>query len=382
MPAPVSKDAEHPAGWLPLELAAPMNQRTFWIASFLSATVHGACLALIWVAQHLSPVSAPMILLPFGDSDVKGMSVSALSVDPGSLVQATEDRPGGEVIRGPIHRTPAPMAMPEAAQPPGPKALAAPISSADAVELAKSTPHTEVPANDEPAEIPELPTPTPTPPRTEQAPPEEPPPSLQSTLQPALAARAAADAARGLTAPNGLGTNPKEAPGVGTAAGQQGSSRMATRAPSAGGRVGYTNGVSLVSYPRPYYPPEARSAGMQGTVPVWLKVSTEGKVVEAWVDQSCGYAILDDAAVRFAYTVRLQPAPGSDSRRRRGQAAGRRSLGRLSCQSNQLAGIAESLKAGGRRSHPQRWLATPFPATAWCDPRCGRSPTARRTSRP
>jgi protein TonB len=72
--------------------------------------------------------------------------------------------------------------------------------------------------------------------------------------------------------------------------------------------VGYTNGVSLVSYPRPYYPPEARSAGMQGTVLVWLKVSTEGKVVEARVEQSCGYAILDNAAVRFAYTVRLQPA--------------------------------------------------------------------------
>jgi len=305
MPAPVFTLPSSQLSRSPLELAAPMNQRTFWIACLLSAGFHGACLALIWMAQHLNPVSAPMVLLPFGDSDVEGMSVSALSGDPGSLYQATEDRPGGEVIRGPIHRTPAPTAMPEVVQPSEPKAMEAPFSSADAAELAKNLPANEVPANDEPAEIPELPSPTAIPPPSAQTLAEEP---QSPPLQPALAARAAADAARGLTAPNGLGTNPKETPGVGKAAGQQGSSRMATGTPSAGGRVGYTNGVSVVSYPRPYYPPAARSAGMQGTVLVWLKVSTEGKVVEARVEQSCGYPILDDAAVRFAYTVRLQPA--------------------------------------------------------------------------
>lgn len=287
-----------------------MNKLSFWLACFLSLSFHSACLALIWMVQYLLPASPPFILLPYGDADVEGMSVSALAVDSGSMYQAHEDRPGGEVIRGPLNRTPAPLAVPETAPATEPQPAAVVFSATDAAELAKSES-----ANDEPAEAPELPPtiiPLPTLQPEKSVAPE--PPAVPTPLpesvapQPALVARAAAEAARGLTAPNGLGKNAAESPGVGKAAGAQGSSRMAPGTPSAGGKVGYTNGVSVVSYPRPYYPPEARNAGLQGTVLVWLRVSTDGSVLEARVERSSGHTILDDAAVRFAYTVRLHPA--------------------------------------------------------------------------
>ena len=61
-------------------------------------------------------------------------------------------------------------------------------------------------------------------------------------------------------------------------------------------------------HPQPTYPPEARQAGMEGTVLVWLRVSADGKVMEVRLERTSGHMILDHAALRFAYTVRLQPA--------------------------------------------------------------------------
>ncbi len=49
------------------------------------------------------------------------------------------------------------------------------------------------------------------------------------------------------------------------------------------------------------YPPEAASAGIQGTVGIYFVIDRRGEVVEAYITDSSGYAILDKTALNAIY---------------------------------------------------------------------------------
>lgn len=60
--------------------------------------------------------------------------------------------------------------------------------------------------------------------------------------------------------------------------------------------------------PRPHYPLAARRRGMQGRVLLSVMVNEEGKVAHLFIKQSCGYRLLDEAALRAVRQWRFQPA--------------------------------------------------------------------------
>lgn len=67
-------------------------------------------------------------------------------------------------------------------------------------------------------------------------------------------------------------------------------------------------GPQILSKTKPHYPPNARSAGVEGIVVVGMTVSVEGGVSSAWVVSSSGNDELDQAAVDAVYSWRLAPA--------------------------------------------------------------------------
>lgn len=60
--------------------------------------------------------------------------------------------------------------------------------------------------------------------------------------------------------------------------------------------------------PSPRYPRLARARGWEGVVEVRLSVSATGAVVDARIETSCGYPLLDDAALEAVRKWRFQPA--------------------------------------------------------------------------
>jgi protein TonB len=63
-----------------------------------------------------------------------------------------------------------------------------------------------------------------------------------------------------------------------------------------------------LSCPEPQYPRLARVRGWQGTVDVEIAIGADGKVADASVARSSGYAALDDAALDVARRSRFKLA--------------------------------------------------------------------------
>lgn len=78
--------------------------------------------------------------------------------------------------------------------------------------------------------------------------------------------------------------------------------------PSTPRHQGVTRGASLPNHYKPVYPREAHVRGIEGQVIVAARISTRGEALEVRVEQSSGYAVLDEAAEQFARSVRFQPA--------------------------------------------------------------------------
>jgi protein TonB len=66
--------------------------------------------------------------------------------------------------------------------------------------------------------------------------------------------------------------------------------------------------ADYLNNPRPPYPLQARRMGYQGKVIVNVEVLAEGRAGEVKLHQSCGYAILDNAALQTVKTWRFSPA--------------------------------------------------------------------------
>jgi protein TonB len=261
------------------------RDRYFWLAAVLSVCLHAGAFGFIYALGVVwgPPLTPPMPILPYGDATVEGLSVDAVALHSGSLWQDEHDRPGGALVQGiPVK----PLDLPK------------PVETAPPKEPPKTEPEPMPFVSQEVTPISSAPDPEP----QQQPPPaktaENPEPKPTDTR--GTAPKSGTESAPASTS-NSL-------PGVGRSPGAQGSSRLAEGTPSAGGRVGFQTGVSMVGYQKPLYPNEAKLAGMQGTVLIWLNVSAEGKVTAAKVQQSCGYALLDNTALQFAYTIQFRPA--------------------------------------------------------------------------
>jgi protein TonB len=66
--------------------------------------------------------------------------------------------------------------------------------------------------------------------------------------------------------------------------------------------------ADYLNNPRPPYPMVARRMGYHGKVVLNVEVLAEGKAGEVKLHQSCGYDILDNAAVQTVKTWRFTPA--------------------------------------------------------------------------
>jgi protein TonB len=66
--------------------------------------------------------------------------------------------------------------------------------------------------------------------------------------------------------------------------------------------------ADYLNNPRPPYPMAARRMGYHGKVVLNVEVLAEGKAGEVKLHQSCGYDILDNAAVQTVKTWRFSPA--------------------------------------------------------------------------
>ncbi len=233
----------------------------FWLAVWLSGCLHAVPFALLWHGM----ATPAELMAPYGNSDREGFDVETVALDPGAWRQGDQNTPGGDDVDGPIPAEPlaAVTPMPEVAVPaPVPVPLPGPAPA----ETALSAP-TVAPAPAEPAK------------------PTGPP--------------ARGDATPTKTDP---GKNGTKLPG------KSGGANMPIGTPSKGGTVGVPTGARQIGDPEAPYPLDALRRGLEGRPQVWLRISTTGEVVEVKLHKSCGYDILDQAALRYVKTLRFRAA--------------------------------------------------------------------------
>jgi protein TonB len=222
--------------------------RPFWLAVLFSAGAHCAAFGALVVVALWPSYTSPQLIVAYGNSDREGFPFATIAVNPGAWREGDEHTPGGnELLPEPL-----PLMQDQRPQP----ALA------------------PEPAFDGPAAN-----------ARDQATPATAPPD---------------------DAPKASPVEPKSGSGLPGAAG---GARMANGTPSAGGTVGSRTGARMAEGGRPpTYPQAAREAGIEGTVFIRLRVSTEGELLEAKIERSSGHPILDDAALRWARTQKFIPA--------------------------------------------------------------------------
>jgi protein TonB len=129
-------------------------------------------------------------------------------------------------------------------------------------------------------------------------------------MQPATTAKAAATAAgEGSTAAE-LGETAAEL-GETAAAGPSAAATSATASPAGGAQdaAALIEAIPLAGEnPPPLYPRLARQRGWEGLVALRVRVSAAGEVLEAWVEQSSGHGVLDQAALKAVQSWRFRPA--------------------------------------------------------------------------
>lgn len=139
----------------------------------------------------------------------------------------------------------------------------------------------------------------------------EPPPPLPSLTAAggsgfAVAAGSADGAAGGVPGGRGrtVGATSRAGTGEGTGAGTGPSADEIRRA-----RRAYAERVRELLSRLARYPVPARRSGLEGRVVVALRIATDGRLLGARVSSSCGYSMLDEAALTAANDLRQVPAP-------------------------------------------------------------------------
>jgi protein TonB len=235
-----------------------MSTMRFWVAVLLSGSLHvgglTACLLDHWPwGEQDTP---PELLQPYGNSDHEGFDVEAISLTPGTWRQGDQHTPGGDDA---------------SEQPVVPASLA------------------EQPQNIEPEPTPPSPLPLPV-------------VRLDSPSAPSTARKAETTTSSSRDAGTQTTSAKTGLPGA------PGGADMPLGTPSKGGIVGRANGVKFLHAGRKTYPAEAARLGQEGTPLVWMRISEAGDVLEARLHRSCGYPLLDAAAVKYALTMKYRPA--------------------------------------------------------------------------
>lgn len=259
-----------------------MGKSYFWIAALLSGLIHLSVLGTLLAAALWPSYSPPGLLEAYGDSDREGLDVSTISVNPGAYRQSDANTPGGD--NAPQSVTPelpeSNSELPSPAQPAAPEPLPT-VPTREEAPAEKTLP--EAPPESVPA------SPVEVPPQSEKQ-----SPAPDKNAAPANPARPATDS---------------RTAGKPRLPGAPGGAKLQPGTPSRGGTVGSRSGVRMAGGARPpVYPLEARQAGMEGTPVIWLRISAEGTILQARVYKSCGYKILDDAALQWARSQRYLPA--------------------------------------------------------------------------
>lgn len=246
-----------------------MGTRHFWIAAVGSGVVHLSAVGVLCAVALWPGFTLATMLEGYGDSDREGFpEITAVTMTPGTFRKGDERTPGGD------DQPNAPLPeKPPAAEPPPPPPPE-PVKSESKPAIPEPSPDV---------------TPKPSAPRDKfpEPPPVEKPPEPNKTAEKRVV----------MAAP--------EAPTERRLPGKQGGSQFPVGSPSAGGTVGTPTGVRMLRGSRPIYPPEAEAAGLEGRPWIWALVSADGEVIEARVHRSCGHAILDEAALRWARSQRF-----------------------------------------------------------------------------
>lgn len=69
--------------------------------------------------------------------------------------------------------------------------------------------------------------------------------------------------------------------------------------------------VTDLSRLRKHYPPQARRNGWEGIAIVALEIAADGELIEARIQKSSGYRILDEAALKMMRSAKFTGGPGS-----------------------------------------------------------------------
>ena len=227
-----------------------MKTYRFWIAAVMSVSLHAGALVLTFLGGP--GITRAELVEPYGDSDREGFDIGAVSVNPGTWRQGDQHTPGGDD---------------------------APESSPDDVE-----------------------------PLPLEAKPPEPTPLPALAVLPASSTTVAEKPTESSSAKNSPTSSTKTGlPGA------AGGSDLAIGTPSKGGIVGKLTGVKYLGGGRKTYPAEAVRLGQEGRPLVWVRISEDGEVVESKLHQSSGYPLLDEAAVRYALTMKFRPARRGDT---------------------------------------------------------------------
>ncbi len=236
-----------------------MKKPYFWTAISLTAALHLSLLGGLGAATWWWTVAdyrAPEMLVAYGDSDVEGLPLAAIAVEPGSIENGDRNTPGGEDQPQPLAQSPAMLREPMA-------------------ELAPPAPTAPVPADDKPA--------------ISDAPP-------TGVSEPMSGDKA--NVAKGPETPGA--TKPQE---------MSGGSQLPPGTPTRGGKVGVSTGVRMpASFPKPVYPAQARALGQEGIPRVRVRVGADGTPLEVRLERSCGYPLLDESALRWARKLTFRPA--------------------------------------------------------------------------
>jgi len=276
-------------------IAQLRERRRFRTAMALSALAHGLVLALlVFLWQPIVEESPPPAAIPVtvvkeqeGQSGAAGGGSSETAASsPNSEAAAANAAPSASNADEPLRQTEAPPKTP-------------PQPSSEVPSLAQNT-VTPAPAQQEtlepvPQRKPTPPRPKPPPSRTETAQATPAPMPQPTTTEPATAGQAPSQTA------SAAGSDQPLPPGVGgRGRGEEGTGRAAVGNGSPNGLSDdYLDAVRRWVARYRKYPEEAVKQKQEGIVQLGFKFTRDGTVLDAWIEKSSGFPMLDQAALQM-----------------------------------------------------------------------------------
>jgi periplasmic protein TonB len=285
--------------------ATPRERRRLRMALLASGLFHALILALL-IGLWRSPTQEAPATIPVKLVEGEGAAGAAgggNSVTAGGAASATGDAAAAEATPD--------AARPPADQSPEQTATATPAQQAETVTVAPPNPEQATPPAEPPpvtAEAAEpIPPRKPTPPRSlDGAAQPKAQPTPPNPQPPAPSQATASDSASSAAAQAGAVASTAGAGGRGR--GDEGAGRAAFGdGPLDGPGDDYLSQLQRWIGRFRKYPDEAIKQKQEGTVAIGFKLARNGTVLDAWIEKSSGYPLLDDAALNMIHAA--SPVP-------------------------------------------------------------------------